>query len=241
MDFEEWEPVYERILADFGYDRQGDEHARDVLLAVLEEMTSENERCRQHDALSHLDFTDETVAVAGAASTLEDELDVVETATSIVAASDAARRLRDVGFHIDCMVTDLDKSPGTARELTIEGTPVAVHAHGDNVPLLELHVPRFEVRSVIPTTQASPNGPVRNYGGFTDGDRAAFLADAVGAARLVFPGWEFDDPAVSAEKHRKLEWAARLLRWLERRRNERFGVLDGRRDALDRYVSRNGM
>jgi len=34
-------------------------------------------------------------------------------------------------------------------------------------------------------------------------------------------------------KARKLDWAARLLRWLERRRNERFGILDGRRPELD--------
>ncbi|CDK38752.1 hypothetical protein BN903_46 [Halorubrum sp. AJ67] len=34
-------------------------------------------------------------------------------------------------------------------------------------------------------------------------------------------------------KARKLDWAARLLRWLERRRGERFAVLDGRREAAD--------
>ena len=229
MDFEEWEPVYEQILVDFGYDRREDERARDVLAG----MVSSSKRRDQRAVFSGLDFTDETVAIAGAASTLEDELDVVETATSIVAASDAARRLGAVGFDVDCMVTDLDKSPSTARRLTVEGTPVAVHGHGDNVPLLESHVPTFDVDSVIATTQARPSGPVRNYGGFTDGDRAAFLADALGAERLVFPGWNFDDVTVSAEKRRKLDWAARLLQWLERRRDERFGVLDGRRNTLD--------
>ena len=86
---------------------------------------------------------------------------------------------------------------------------------------------------MIPTTQAAPADGVRNFGGFTDGDRAAFFADAVGAAELVFPGWAFDDPTVSAEKRHKLGWAERLLYWLERRRDERFGVLDGRRDAID--------
>ena len=64
-------------------------------------------------------------------------------------------------------------------------------------------------------------------------DRAAFLADHLGAARLSFPGWDFDDPGVGAEKRRKLRWAARLLAWLERRRDERFSVLDSRRGALE--------
>jgi uncharacterized Rossmann fold enzyme len=47
------------------------------------------------------------------------------------------------------------------------------------------------------------------------------------------PGWVFDDPAVSAEKREKLRWAERLLYWLERRRGQRFAVLDGRRDDIE--------
>jgi uncharacterized Rossmann fold enzyme len=85
---------------------------------------------------------------------------------------------------------------------------------------------------VFPTTQVEPRPPVVNVGGFTDGDRAAFLADHLGADSLVFPGWDFDDPGVSAQKRRKLRWAARLLAWLERHRGERFSVLDGRREAI---------
>ncbi|MFC4551511.1 hypothetical protein ACFO3H_14425, partial [Halorussus sp. GCM10023401] len=133
----------------------------------------------------------------------------------------------------DCMVTDLDKNPGTARELTREGTPVAAHAHGDNVAAVREWIPRFDLEHMLPTTQAEPVARVRNFGGFTDGDRAAFLADHFGADELVFVGWDFDDPSVDAMKAKKLRWAERLLRWLEVRRGERFPVLDGRRESLD--------
>jgi uncharacterized Rossmann fold enzyme len=34
-------------------------------------------------------------------------------------------------------------------------------------------------------------------------------------------------------KRRKLAWAERLLYWLERRRGERFSVLDGRRNGIE--------
>ncbi|MFT4930453.1 MAG: putative Rossmann fold enzyme, partial [Natronomonas sp.] len=34
MEFEEWDPVYEAILVDFGYDRGADERARDVLAGM---------------------------------------------------------------------------------------------------------------------------------------------------------------------------------------------------------------
>ncbi|WP_050032318.1 6-hydroxymethylpterin diphosphokinase MptE-like protein [Halorubrum halophilum] len=226
MNFETFEPAYEAILADFGFDRAADERARDVAAEIATPFP-----------LNRLgDWRGETVAIVGAAPCLVEEPDEVETARdadAVVAASTAADALRERGVAVDCMVTDLDKNPDTAAELTREGVPVAAHAHGDNVPAVREWLPRFADEATLATTQAAPVGPVRNLGGFTDGDRAAFLADHVGAGRLVFPGWDFDDPDVNPMKARKLDWAARLLRWLECRRNERFAVLDGRREGLD--------
>lgn len=223
MNYQMWPPVYERILDDFGYGRAGDERARDRLAALV---TAFDE--------SRLDsLAGATVAVAGAGPSLEAEAAVAADAEVVIGASDAADRLREVGVAVDLMVTDLDKTPATARDLTHEGVPVAVHAHGDNVPAVERWVPRLDGEYVLPTTQTEPTGAVRNYGGFTDGDRAAFLADAFGAAALRFPGWDFDDPSVGPEKRKKLAWAERLLHWLERRRDERFAVLDGRRNNVD--------
>lgn len=231
MEFDTWEPVYRRILDDFGYDRAGDERARDVLAGLYRDLAGADETVER--TLAGLDFEGRTVAIAGGAPTLDEELETVERASVVVAASNAAGVLREAGYEIDCVVTDLDGVPGTARELAAEGVPVAVHAHGDNVPAIESYVPTFDAGAVIPTTQARPAGPVRNFGGFTDGDRAAFLADELGAGRLLFPGWNFDDERVTPAKRRKLSWAARLLGWLERRRGEQFGVLDGRRDELE--------
>lgn len=225
MIFEEWCPVYEELLADFGYDRARDEQARDLLARLV---TGE-----QPLGVADIDLPG-TVAICGAAPTLATELEVARNADSVVAASSAAAVCLDASIAVDCMVTDLDKTPDTAIELSEVGTPVAVHAHGDNVDELERYVPEFDLGSVLPTTQAAPTPSVRNPGGFTDGDRAAFLADACGADRLVFPGWSFDDPTVSPEKAHKLQWAERLLAWLEERRNERFAVLDGRRGRIDR-------
>ncbi|AZH25398.1 6-hydroxymethylpterin diphosphokinase MptE-like protein [Haloplanus aerogenes] len=223
MNYRTWHPVYERILADFGYDRSADERARDRLADLVTRFDE-----------SRLDRIEgATVAVAGAGPSLVDETSIAADADVVIAASTAADHLREAGVAVDLMVTDLDKTPATARQLTREGVPVAVHAHGDNIPAIERWVPRFEGEHVLPTTQAEPRGPVRNYGGFTDGDRGAFLADAFDAASLRFPGWDFDDESVGAVKRQKLLWAERLLHWLERRRGEAFAVLDGRRDAIE--------
>ncbi|MDG5759350.1 DUF115 domain-containing protein [Natronococcus sp. A-GB1] len=223
MEFDEWEPVYEAIRRDFGYDRNGDERARDVLASLTEPFD-----------LKRLDAADgATVAIAGAGPNLSDELDDAREADVVFAASTAADTLLEAGVGVDCMVTDLDKNPDTVRRLTERETPAAVHAHGDNVPQLRAVVPDCRGEWLLPTTQVAPRGSVRNPGGFTDGDRAAFLADHLGAARLRFVGWTFDDPSVDPTKARKLEWAERLLHWLERRRGERFDVLDGRRGCIE--------
>ncbi|MFB6128506.1 MAG: 6-hydroxymethylpterin diphosphokinase MptE-like protein, partial [Halorhabdus sp.] len=227
MDFATWEPVYEAILADFGYDRAADERARDWLASVFD-----RRGVGPYEPAPD-GFAGDTVAIAGAGPSLLDETDLVRNADRVVAASTAADRLRDAGFDLDFVVTDLDKHAEAVREFTNEGVPVAVHAHGDNIDELRQYVPTFDPASVVPTTQAAPTGPVANYGGFTDGDRAAFLADHLGAEGLVFPGWDFEDPSIDVEKRRKLAWAERLLYWLEQRRDERFGLLDGRRTAID--------
>ncbi|WP_440772759.1 6-hydroxymethylpterin diphosphokinase MptE-like protein [Natronorubrum sp. DTA28] len=228
MEFDEWEPVYEAILADFGYDRTGDERARDVLASLTDEFDLERLSAAR----------DATVAVAGAGPSLEDEasLERARDADVVFAASTAVDTLAEHGIDVDCMVTDLDKNPDTVRRLTDAGIPVAVHAHGDNVPAVRDVVPDCSDEFVLPTTQAAPRSSVENFGGFTDGDRAAFLADHLGASRLVFVGWDLDDPTVDPAKARKLEWAERLLYWLESRRDERFAVLDGRRDAIETSV-----
>jgi len=225
MQFSDWEPVYEAVLADFGYGRGADEQARDILADLLPGPGYNPAR---------LDIQDATVAVAGGADRLTQTADLAlaRDADAVIAASDAATRLRARGVRVDCMVTDLDKRPETARELTAAGTLVAVHAHGDNIETLRSVVPGLDGSAVVPTTQARPVDGVSNFGGFTDGDRAAFLADALGAGRLVFPGWNVDDTSVSAEKRQKLGWAEQLLYWLERRRDERFELLDGRRESV---------
>lgn len=225
MHFDTWEPVYEAICADMGYDRTADELARDRLANLVAGAGTLEVDSRGLAGL--------TVAVAAPGPSLEADLAAVRAADVVLAAGTAADRLLDGGFPVDWVVTDLDGHPGRVREFTRDGRSVAVHAHGDNRDLLEAHVPSYELTAVLPTTQAAPVGPVRNVGGFTDGDRAAFLADAMGAGALTFPGWDLGDETVDADKARKLDWATRLLAWLEDRRGDRFGVLDGHRAGID--------
>jgi len=223
VNFDDWEPAYRAILTDFGFDRGADERTRDRLAELVDPF----DLARLRDALGG-----KTVAVAGGGPSLPDDTDLLREAGAVVAAAGAADVVAAAGFDVDLMVTDLDENPASARAFSRQSVPVAAAAHGDNRPAVDEWVPRCDDRHVLGTTQAAPAGPVVNLGGFTDGDRGAFIADACGADRLVFPGWDLDDPDVDDEKRRKLVWAARLLHWLERRRGERFPLLDGRREDL---------
>ncbi|MFB6110608.1 MAG: 6-hydroxymethylpterin diphosphokinase MptE-like protein [Halodesulfurarchaeum sp.] len=229
MEFAAWEPIYESIAADFGYDPAGDRRARDEL----------HERVTAFD-FDRLDFRGRSVSVAGGSDSLGGELDDVRTADRRIGVSGAAAVLADAGIEPDLIVTDLDTTPERAIELSRRGVPVAVHAHGDNIPAIEKYVPQFDGEFVLGTTQVEPTDRVYNVGGFTDGDRAAFLADHLGARTLSFPGWNFEDPSVGPEKARKLTWAARLLRCLERRRGEELAVLDGHREGFSTLPDDSG-
>jgi uncharacterized Rossmann fold enzyme len=228
MEFTDWEPVYETLLADFGYPRDGDERAGAVLADVATE-TGYTLAVGDVPAKG-------TVAIAGAGPSLESEAETAVDADTVYAASTAGERLREVGVAVDVLTTDLDKSPETPVAFSQEGVTTVVHAHGDNVSAVREVAPRCDPAHTLGTTQAASTGPVVNVGGFTDGDRAAFLADHRGADRLVFPGWDFDDTDVDEEKKHKLVWAERLLYWLEVRRGERFSVLDDRRGDIDTSV-----
>lgn len=225
MDFETWEPVYEEILNAFGYPREADEQARDQLGALIREGKTYQPR--------RLDLSGSTVAIAGAGPSLEEDTAHAVDADVIIAASTAVDRLSAAGLTADAMVTDLDKNPETGRRLTAAGIPVFVHAHGDNMQSVTDWVPQYDREYVVPTTQAAPTERVLNFGGFTDGDRAAFIADQFEAETIRFVGWDFDDPSVSPTKARKLQWAKRLLYWLEIRRDEQFGVLSGHRTDIE--------
>ena len=219
-----WEPVYASILADFGFERTADEAARDRLVGLLGESGLTPGKLPM--------LVGQTVAIAGGADCLRDELSLAAQADVVIAASTASEVLLDAGITVHLHVTDLDKDESIVRQLNRRSVPIVIHAHGDNQTALDAIVPMLESSGIFPTTQAKPGSNIFNPGGFTDGDRAAFLADALGASTLTFPGWDFRDATVSTQKRQKLAWAERLLYWLEQRREDTFSILDGRRGAL---------
>lgn len=199
MDFTAWEPHYREILDYFGFDRTGDEDAARLLASLLE--------CDNLLSLASIIDGNE-VTVCGNAPCLKDQL---EDISGIVFAADAAAGVLDShGIFPDAIFTDLDGADDRFIELNREGTIVVIHAHGDNMPLLRHWVPRFPGK-IVGTTQAAPLPHVYNFGGFTDGDRAVFAADELGASQIHLVGFDLDDKDVDPLKRGKLFWARKLL------------------------------
>jgi uncharacterized Rossmann fold enzyme len=148
------------------------------------------------------------VTVCGNAPCLKDELDKIN---GVIFAADAAADVLDEhGIRPDAVFTDLDGASDRLLTLNKGGTIVVVHAHGDNIALLKHWTPRFE-GPLVGTTQGTPLARVHNFGGFSDGDRAVFAADELGAEQITLIGFDLDDKDVDPVKRGKLIWARKLL------------------------------
>lgn len=199
MNYADWEPYYAEIVEYFGFDRAADEEAARLLSSLLD----------RDNLLSLASLVDgNPVTVCGNAPCLKDEIGKIQ---GVVFAADAAAEVLDArGICPDAIFTDLDGATDRFIELNNAGTIIVIHAHGDNMPLLKHWVPRFKGK-VVGTTQAAPLPRVYNFGGFSDGDRAAFAADELGASSITLAGFDLDDGNVDPMKRGKLHWARKLL------------------------------
>ncbi|MFZ1023964.1 MAG: 6-hydroxymethylpterin diphosphokinase MptE-like protein, partial [Thermoplasmata archaeon] len=126
-----------------------------------------------------------------------------------------ARPCLEAGIVPTAIVTDLDGPVASELSANARGAFTVIHAHGDNIPALEEWVPHF-TGELAGSWAGAPTPILLNVGGFTDGDRAAYLAAHVGARRVILWGFDFDrveesDAASADRKRAKLEWARRLI------------------------------
>lgn len=213
MDFEVWERYYMEILREFGFDRKEDERAAGILSELLKGKNLTND-----DALQGL-MTDKIVAVAGGAGHLERALREEPSWEVLIAADGTTTTLMRNEIVPDIIVTDLDGTMEDQLEANRRGAIVAVHAHGDNIPKIEKYVPRLTGR-IVATVQCRPFGSLNNFGGFTDGDRAAIMAAHFNARGIRLLGFDFDvvgdKPGSDRNvKKGKLRWARRLIDSIE--------------------------
>lgn len=107
-----------------------------------------------------------------------------------IAADGAVSALLENDLYCDAQTTDLDGNIKDSIVANASGTVTIIHAHGDNIPLLRKYVQKFQGK-VMGSTQVEPFDNLINYGGFTDGDRAIFLALHFNCKRIILVGFDF--------------------------------------------------
>lgn len=234
MEFGEWEKFYNNILNDFEFDKQDDIDSSKILddllfsqgCLSLEDLYQKIHNCRDTSKF----------IVFGAGPSLKDtiiklkeEIDLDEYI--LIAADGATTALIEERLIPDIIVTDLDGRIDDILLANSKDSSIVVHAHGDNSENILKYVPFFD--NVLGTTQSEPHGNVYNFGGFTDGDRAIFLAVALGASEINLVGMDFGDVVTrysrpnnprflmkaDETKKRKLEYAEELTNWINENEN----------------------
>ena len=226
MEFGLWEKYYTEILDDFGFSREGDENSAKVLDEILSE-----EGCLTLDDLSQIVCFSDKYIVFGAGPSLKNH--IIELKENydlkdyvLISADGATTALIEERISPDIVATDLDGNMDDILLANLRGANIAVHAHGDNLEQVIKYTSFFT--NVLGTTQSQPVGNVYNFGGFTDGDRAIFLAVALGASEITLAGMDFGDvvtrysrPNLESDlaeadefKKKKLEYAERLTQWI---------------------------
>ena len=128
---------------------------------------------------------------------------------SLIAADDATAALLLRGVVPDVIVTDLDGDLGYIERAARMGSVVVVLAHGDNLATALRAISRLP--GLVPTGQVVPLPNSRVYGGFTDGDRAVYLAAAMGATKAILVAMELEGEIGEYSRKNKggEEWARR--------------------------------
>lgn len=218
-----WSKKYSDIRKEFRYSEKQDKESAIILGSILRKKISDK-KIREI-------ITRKTVFVVGAGPSLSLAIPILKKFKNVVkiVADSAVKPLIENGIKPNIVVTDLDGDEDSLIKVGKTESIFVVHAHGDNISKLHL---AENFKNCIGTTQTNPLKNIQNFGGFTDGDRAVFLASHFGAKKIILFGMDFGkkvgmySQTKASERQiklKKLRRAKLLLEWLsENSRSQLF-------------------
>lgn len=218
MTVDGWQQKYLEILKEFNYDRSREIKSAKILNSFLKNKFEMNVLERK--------IRNKTVFVIGAGPSLSRSLTYLKKFKGFtkIVADGATQAMLENNMIPDIIVTDLDGNMESLRKSS-EKSIMIVHSHGDNMKRLPYAV---SFRYCIGTTEDQPFGKIRNFGGFTDGDRCVFLANHFGASKIILIGMDFGTQVGKYSKDgvynrfvkiKKMKKAKSLLEWLASKSN----------------------
>ena len=218
-----WSKKYSEIRKEFRYSEKQDKESAIILNSILGKNIPDK-KIREKIA-------GKTVFVVGAGPSLSSAIPILKKFKKVmkIVADSAVKPLIENGINPNIVVTDLDGDEYSLIKVGKTDSIFVVHAHGDNISKLQL---AENFKNCIGTTQTNPFKNIQNFGGFTDGDRAVFLASHFDAKKIILFGMDFgkrigrysQTKAPEREiKLKKLRKAKLLLEWLsENTRSQLF-------------------
>jgi len=214
-----WEEKYKEILKEFNYSKKKDFKAAKFLNSILKTSFS----------LKNLEekIRNKTVFVVGAGPSISTSIKSIKRFRNVtkIVADGATRALIENKIRPDIVVTDLDGNLEYLKKASKMNAIMVIHSHGDNIGILPI---ALLFRNCIGTTEGRTFGRIRNFGGFTDGDRCVFLAKHFGARKIILFGMDFGNKVGSYSKEgkfdkhikiKKLKKGKMLLEWLASKDN----------------------
>lgn len=226
-----WLERYIEIASIMGYDITYDRKATKIFAEKLKAYCIEPPLNNLQELLSG-----RPAMIFGAGPSLDDSIDRLlrispnfsETFT-LITADGATQALVERKKIPQIIVTDLDGDIDSLLYSAERGSILMVHAHGDNIEKIRRHMDEIisATKLIVGTTQVEPIPPLQNFGGFTDGDRAVFVASNLEASPIILVGMDFGkvvgkrskpwltrDMSAWEDKQKKLKIAYELVSWL---------------------------
>lgn len=209
-----WRAKYSEICKEFRYSEDKDRESARYLDSILKES-------HNYEKISKK-IKQQNVVVIGAGPSLSRCIPKLKEMkkTIKIAADSALKPLLENKIIPDIVVTDLDGDRESLEKIGRTGCIMAVHAHGDNMAKLDM-VKKF--KNCVGTTQSKQYKKIKNFGGFTDGDRCVFLANHFCAKKIILMGMDFGEKIGRHSltkksdrkiKLKKLKRGEKLLAWL---------------------------
>ena len=227
MDYEKWEPLYKKIMKDFNFSVENDIKAANILNQLFK-----NKNISSHiNKLKNL-INNKKVIIFGAGPSLETSiLKYKKRLTDYlkIAADGTTTFLLKNGIVPEIIVTDLDGRVSDQLKANSEGSIIIIHAHGDNIKKIKNYFTEFK-GELIGTIQVNPEpyDALHNLGGFTDGDRAIYLANHFNANKIYLMGFDFNNKigkySFMQNKNRslklkKLKWCKYLINLVNKQKS----------------------
>jgi 2-amino-4-hydroxy-6-hydroxymethyldihydropteridine diphosphokinase len=222
MTLDGWHQKYLEILNEFSYDISRERKSARILNSLLKTGF-------QLDRLGKK-IKNKPVFIIGAGPSLSYSLSHLKKFRNFtkIVADGATQALLENGIVPDIVVTDLDGNIEFLKRAAESKSIMVVHAHGDNIKRLPYAI---LFRYCIGTTEDKPFEKIKNFGGFTDGDRCVFLANHFGASKIILIGMDFGTRIGKYSKEgaynksiklKKLKIGKSLLEWLASKSNAEF-------------------